>query len=220
MKNSRRYSWDPIDYSARSEQSLSLCPSSPAIQPLQVSDLDLTAWSLLDEKARMVVDREGKLLACCDTARQLLGSDEILELNQGFIRPKNREFILEFEKLLMSPTGGIRNLMIPHEAKNDTDEGYWIIRATDRDPSTVFLLFKDGSFTIEPRFLDIGSLFGLTPSEDRLVRDLSKGLSLGQIADKRGVSKHTLRAHLRHTYEKLDLNGREQFWRLLMAFQI
>ena len=50
----------------------------------------------------------------------------------------------------------------------------------------------------------------LTPREDEILVLLAEGLSNKEIADKVKISYDTVRAHLRHVYEKLHVRGRTE----------
>lgn len=56
----------------------------------------------------------------------------------------------------------------------------------------------------------IGSSDGLTQRESEILALLSEGLSNKEIADRVKISYDTVRAHLRHIYEKLHVHGRTQ----------
>jgi DNA-binding NarL/FixJ family response regulator len=51
---------------------------------------------------------------------------------------------------------------------------------------------------------------GLTPREAEILAFLSEGLSNKEIADRGKISYDTVRAHLRHIYEKLHVRGRTE----------
>src|SRR5437763_236412 len=51
---------------------------------------------------------------------------------------------------------------------------------------------------------------GLTPRESEILALLSEGLSNKEIADRVNISYDTVRAHLRHIYEKLHVRGRTE----------
>lgn len=51
---------------------------------------------------------------------------------------------------------------------------------------------------------------GLTPRESEILVLLSEGLSNKEIADRVNISYDTVRAHLRHIYEKLHVRGRTE----------
>lgn len=50
----------------------------------------------------------------------------------------------------------------------------------------------------------------LTPAERDVVRDVVRGLSNEAIGEARGVSKHTVAAHLRSIYKKLGVGSRRE----------
>lgn len=51
---------------------------------------------------------------------------------------------------------------------------------------------------------------GLTQRESEILALLSEGLSNKEIADRVKISYDTVRAHLRHIYEKLHVRGRTE----------
>jgi DNA-binding NarL/FixJ family response regulator len=51
---------------------------------------------------------------------------------------------------------------------------------------------------------------GLTQREEEILRFLAEGLSNKEIADRVKISYDTVRAHLRHIYEKLHVRGRTE----------
>lgn len=56
----------------------------------------------------------------------------------------------------------------------------------------------------------------LTPRETDVVRLLASGCTYSQIADRLGVSLHTVVAHIKNAYRKLDVhNGRAAVMRAL-----
>jgi LuxR family quorum-sensing system transcriptional regulator ExpR len=56
----------------------------------------------------------------------------------------------------------------------------------------------------------------LTPRETDVVRLLASGCTYEQIADRLGVSLHTVVAHIKNAYRKLDVhNGRAAVMRAL-----
>jgi DNA-binding NarL/FixJ family response regulator len=58
---------------------------------------------------------------------------------------------------------------------------------------------------------------GLTPREAEILSLLSEGLSNKEIADRVSISYDTVRAHLRHIYEKLHVRGRTEAVKLFLT---
>jgi DNA-binding CsgD family transcriptional regulator len=57
---------------------------------------------------------------------------------------------------------------------------------------------------------------GLTNRESEILALLSEGLSNKEIADRVNISYDTVRAHLRHIYEKLHVRGRTEAVRMYL----
>lgn len=67
---------------------------------------------------------------------------------------------------------------------------------------------------------DTGSVFGLTPSEDRLVRQLVDGSNIDEVAERLNISVETARTHVRRAYLKIGVNSREQLFAALSPFRL
>lgn len=50
----------------------------------------------------------------------------------------------------------------------------------------------------------------LSPRETEIVRQLARGLTYLEIGDFLGISEHTVRSHVRATYEKLDVSNKAE----------
>lgn len=57
---------------------------------------------------------------------------------------------------------------------------------------------------------DVGSLFGLTPSETRILEGILDGRRADELAEQLVVSIETVRTHIRRCYNKMGVNSREQ----------
>jgi DNA-binding CsgD family transcriptional regulator len=88
---------------------------------------------------------------------------------------------------------------------------------------------RDAAFlvTIQPmdetdRYLwaDMAAAFGLTASENRVVRLLISGLSVEALARDLSISIETVRTHVRRVYAKLGVNGREQMFSVVLPYRL
>lgn len=88
---------------------------------------------------------------------------------------------------------------------------------------------QDAAFlvTIQPmdesdRYLwaDMAAAFGLTVSENRVVRLLISGLSVEALARELSISIETVRTHVRRVYAKLGVNGREQLFSVVLPYRL
>ncbi len=66
------------------------------------------------------------------------------------------------------------------------------------------------AFQKKPAATDVASADGLTNRESEILALLSEGLSNKEIAERVDISYDTVRAHLRHIYEKLHVRGRTE----------
>lgn len=63
----------------------------------------------------------------------------------------------------------------------------------------------------------LAALYSLTHSEAELVRLLSEGLSLEEVAERRGVSMNTARSHLKHVFAKTGTSRQGELLRLVLS---
>jgi DNA-binding CsgD family transcriptional regulator len=59
--------------------------------------------------------------------------------------------------------------------------------------------------------------YGLTPAEARVALDVANGFTPREIAERGGLSWHTVRAHFKTIYEKMDVRRESQLVRKVMA---
>ena len=99
----------------------------------------------------------------------------------------------------------------------------------DRQHQSPFGLLHSGDsrallLTIEVKPLNVGPLedpfrqHRLTPSEVQVARDLAHGVPVAEIAERRGVSVHTIRNQRHAILSKLDLRSQTQLVRLVLEF--
>ncbi|HEY9554802.1 MAG TPA: helix-turn-helix transcriptional regulator [Allosphingosinicella sp.] len=74
--------------------------------------------------------------------------------------------------------------------------------------------------TFNPRWTDLKRAFHLTQAEDQVVKSLLGGSSAEQIAEMHGLSLDTIRTHIRHAYDKLQVSSREQMWHRLAPYRL
>ena len=69
----------------------------------------------------------------------------------------------------------------------------------------------------DPEVPDLGGVFGLTESEQQIVRKLVRGQSATDIADDLGISIKTVEAHRANIMEKLNVNTVADLLRLALS---
>lgn len=67
---------------------------------------------------------------------------------------------------------------------------------------------------------DVGALFGLTPSETRILEGIVDGRRADDLAESLGVSIETVRTHIRRFYNKLGVSSREQMIAKVSAYRV
>lgn len=66
---------------------------------------------------------------------------------------------------------------------------------------------------------DISAVFPLTPSEQRIAKQLFEGLSIQEISEATGAKIETVRTHIRRIYQKTGVASREKLQSVLSPFQ-
>jgi DNA-binding CsgD family transcriptional regulator len=188
--------------------------SQSATSPEVASLLD--CLTRLDGKARVIVDRGGKVQASSrnplpqaseaewDRARTLWPD------GQGAARAGTIARLLavrgdETEIAVMEPPAGGPPLLV---------------RAAAVDEEHVCLVLAIPGHNGLPRIADLQKLFGLTDCEARIVADLMEGRAPQAIAKKRSNSIHTIRAHIRQCHQKIGVKTKEEMFSRITSFCI
>jgi DNA-binding NarL/FixJ family response regulator len=80
--------------------------------------------------------------------------------------------------------------------------------------------FHKTGASFSPAWVDLDDVFNLTSSESRIVSMLLAGSSAESIAEQLKLSINTVRTHIKHAYEKLDVCSREELWRRLAPYRL
>ena len=164
----------------------------------------------------MVIKRDGQLIACSEIARFAIDKRECLRLEHGYVVPVDSRYRGAFEKLLMVDSQSVQTLLHPCFQTG----GHWIMRATASEDRRVFVTLQHATSQHRSTLADLHEAFGLTPSEADIAIALYNGLSAQEVADQQDISIHTVRAHLRRCYDKMQINSREQLWHRLSAYHL
>jgi DNA-binding CsgD family transcriptional regulator len=81
----------------------------------------------------------------------------------------------------------------------------------------VAILIVDPEWSAPPMADVLEEIYSLTPSEAEIVRLLSTGLSLEEVARARAVSMHTARSHLKRAFAKTGTSRQGELVRLIVA---
>lgn len=88
----------------------------------------------------------------------------------------------------------------------------------DSGAYAAIIFIADSAQVVDIDPASLQSAYGLTPAEARVAVALLEFGSAKEVADKLGVSPHTVRVQIRHVYAKLGVDTRARFVKLLLAF--
>jgi len=171
---------------------------------------------MLDGRVRLILSRNGRLIAASEGARRLFIVSECLKFTNGLTLTCNGPSRAEFKKLLSVAPGKVETIIM---AKHGND-GYHVISSTGISSDTVAVAVRDADDEFTSLFANLEEVFGLTPSEILIVEMLMHGHGAQQIADELENSVYTVRAHLRHCYDKLQVSSREELWHRLAPYRL
>lgn len=175
----------------------------------------LSAWTRIDEKPRLIVRRDGQLIAFSENAFPLVAASGCLRLTGDVLAPSDPRLHHDFKALLAIQEWETRTLLLPMAGSG----GHWVLRAATADNSLVCLLLHDATSKKRARIVDLREAFGLTHSEAAVAEDIYNGLVPQKIAEMHGISIHTVRAHMRRRYDKMGITSREELWQTINMYQ-
>lgn len=176
----------------------------------------LSCWESLDDRARLVVERDGSLTVCGERAAQLIENLDCLQFRDGVLKAKTAEANGDLRDVLTTPVGQVAELVMSCKEI----DGHCIVHVTGICATTVALTIQVTHENFVPRFADLESAFNLTPAESHIVESLLGGHGPSEISEELDISVHTVRAHLRHCYEKLGVSSREALWQKLAPYRL
>ncbi|MEZ5748609.1 MAG: helix-turn-helix transcriptional regulator [Caenibius sp.] len=179
-------------------------------------DLTLTCWSRLDGKPRLIIKRDGSLVACSEDVPGLVRQHECFRLHQGRIMVIEERGRALFARLAENPDSPAATMLL----RRADGEGHWIVRVVGSGHDMLFVTLQAATADHMANLPDLCEAFGFTRSEAQIVRDLFSGMTPQAIAEEQGISIHTVRAHVRRCYDKLQITSREELWHRLSAYQI
>ncbi|MXP15558.1 hypothetical protein GRI44_12430 [Altererythrobacter confluentis] len=184
-------------------------------EPVGLQDL-IDALTALDGRSRMVVRRDGTLIAGSSVLNELFETGTCLLLHADTVRTALPEYSDPFHELLQVNAPEVRNLALPY-SKID---GHMILSATSLCKTAVCMSLQRATQMDQPELADLEDVFHLTKAEASIVYGLFMGHTPQQIAIELDNSIHTIRAHIRRCYDKLGITCREELWRKLNAYRL
>ncbi len=176
----------------------------------------LSCMDRLDERVRVVTDREGNVLAAGRTLDNWIERSDCLAMQERklLVRRPAEQWLLD--TLLHVHIGQIETAIL----KRGWTGGHCILRAAGLCAEAIAITMQLAHDSFMPKLANLEVAFGLTRSEARIVEMLQQGHGPQEIGEELGISVHTVRAHLRHCYEKLDVSSREELWQKLAPYRL
>lgn len=176
----------------------------------------LSAWEALDGRVRLVLSRTGKVIAHSEGARRLLDQNECLIYTSISTLACAASSEKRLQLILGVAPGAVATVALPKRSGN----GHFVVSATGISADTVAVAVRDAGSAFVMVLADLEEAFGLTRCEVQVIEKLMSGHVPQQIADELAISVHTVRAHLRHCYDKLHVSSREELWQRLAPYRL
>ena len=169
-------------------------------------DLVLDALTRLDGKARVIVDRFGKVLA--GPADMLASFGPRNSARAPRLHRDHGAASRAAARLL-----GVRGTETEIAIIAPADGGEPVlVRAAAIDEDHICLVVTVPGRNGAPPLRELQVLFGLTPCKARIVMDLMDGCAPQTIAERHHNSVHTIRAHIRQCHRKIGVSTREELF--------
>lgn len=188
--------------------------SPTSLDSIFIVESVLECVSRLDGKSILLVDRRGQLLASSRCAEAIFKEGNSLKLERGYLAISNSLHDAALKRIL-GVTGSSVETVVLQAGKR-----HMLLRASAFNEALVCLTLTNAEDAGKPVLPNLESLFGLTPCEARIINALYQGRTPQWIADDHQNSIHTIRAHIRHCYDKLGVSCREELWSKLNALRV
>lgn len=191
-----------------------------AVSPLSEKAIYQEAWRIVHRLPEFIADRGGRLIWCNAAFLRVVTEGDIVRLQQQLLtfpdRATHAAFLAFIRDLGSQPAAW---LMRP-----PTEDAYLLFRCTLIEPAGrpagIACTIYDSRDREIPVWGDFPSLFGLTPSEAHISRQLMEGTTLVGVARLLGITHETAKTHLRRIYAKLGVGSREEFYARLLPFRV
>lgn len=174
-----------------------------------------------ESAARVIVGADARALWLSRAARDILESSRTLSVVDGTLVGRTRHSEQQLRALIaesLQNNGRVDQLISPAngeapelflKAENRNRGGHAVVAVTIRELGREM-----------DRLPDLMRLFGLTRTEQKIVRLLMQGHSVRTIAEQLGTSVLTARTHLKRTYAKVNVGTKEQLFSTLLKLML
>lgn len=179
-------------------------------------EMILSAYERIENRSHVILDRSGAVLAMSDRTKIEISRFGCFAIKQQHLIAGLPHAEKQLQRLLRLPQNSVENAVVPCRSI----DGHVILSATGLCDATILLRMQVADPDYIIKLVDLTEAFGLTPSEAHVVELLLGGHGPSKISDELGISVHTVRAHLRHCYDKLGVSSREELWQTLAPYHI
>ncbi|MDB5702772.1 MAG: hypothetical protein JWL66_2971 [Sphingomonadales bacterium] len=184
------------------------------------SEDSLSVWATRDLRARLVLD--DKLIITWQNPAASRFFDEVsggFAISSQRIRFEDSDLSHYFGRFVRSSKAQISTLCMPSKSGDYILCTAIFLRNSGSSRETGITL-RRASETCSMGAANLQAAFGFTPSERQVVERLFAGQTAEQTGNRMQLSVGTVRAHIRHIYEKLDVSSREGLFNKLMPFML
>lgn len=177
------------------------------------------SWLMVDSRARLMITRTQQVVWHNQGAARLIDDADGLDLRDGYLICAAGNTGSKLGKFLAGLGTRLSTLVLPREdgAAHLLLRG-WKVEFKGDPLCCIELVSDDQDFAVEYR--DIDAVFRLTRSEHRVILGLLQGSQVTALAERLGVSVDTVRTHVRHIYDKVGANSREELFALMHPYRI
>jgi DNA-binding CsgD family transcriptional regulator len=186
------------------------------IEPIRALRNLLSAEELLDGRSHFVILRSGEVLAGSRSSRNALKECDCFSIRDNRLEMRHTPEHDTWSDVTALASGTSATLVQPCE----TTGGHCILRIASMCENTLLATIQRANEKVQAKLADLVTTFGLTPSEAHVIELLVSGHRPAEIGEELAISVHTVRAHLRHCYEKLDVSNREELWQKLAPYHL
>lgn len=164
----------------------------------------LVEWMASDPRPRMIIGSDLRLLWSSRSAIALGATSDLFRIEGERLLPLNKQFSDLCAHNTPDPKAW--RLVMGADGRHNM---IWSTRLSNHvgQFTGIVLQQRDHSCPSE-----LANAFGLTRSEAKASGFLLYGLSTKEVAGEMGVAVDTVKTHLKHVYEKLEVRSREQFF--------
>ena len=176
----------------------------------------LSCWEALDGRIRLILSRKGQIIARSAGAEQCFEHGEGMDFTNILALVCAPPAGNRLQRIFGVEVGKVEAVTLPKRS----GDWHYLLCATGINAVAIAVAMRDADGAFVTVLADLEEAFGLTRCEVLVLEKLMHGLVPQQIADEFAISVHTVRAHLRHCYDKLEVSSREELWQRLAPYRL